>query len=311
MRTRVAALALALGVLGGCSSPAADTQVLEALEETAAAPFGFTVRVQADATALAGLGPQAAGAAELLAGASVEGVVDGASTVLELRALGGSLLELRQVAAPDGPVLYVRAGIVDLLAEVGVEDLEAERQVRSGLAARGATPEVLAAVEQAFDGGWIAVPGGFGEVVASGEATTGRNVLDDGLTGLVEQFAVVADLGGEVFRVGLDVAALLEAAAGGIVRGPAFDPERLREGLGELDGVVAVDVALAEGRVVEAAVDLAQGLRAFGNDATGQVVLRLELVHDADRLTVAAPPDALPVSRAVLDEAIALLFDLG
>jgi len=284
-------------VLSGCRGaeepPAAE--LAAAFRATLAGSFAFEVALDADAAALPGLGADAAAAASTLRGIGLRGVVDGEDTQLELLALGGAVVEVRQVA----DVLYLRAGIVDLLAGVGIATFDSEQELLDGLAGTGVPAGVLEAVETVYDGGWIGLEGGLAGVDLAGIGTAnGDNVdasaspaatagallaaLGTNLDGFFDRFVEVAGVdestGDEAFLVELRLRDLLRVSAEvgrDVGLGAAVGLDGLEEDLAALPATVPARVTVARGVVTGLVFDVAAAARQAGLPVEGEMVLRL------------------------------------
>jgi hypothetical protein len=96
LASRFMAVLLVLGLATGACAPGdPEARFTAAFEATLADSFAFTVLLEADQAALADLGESAGGAAALLSGIRLTGVVDGEDTSLLVEALGGSIGVLR------------------------------------------------------------------------------------------------------------------------------------------------------------------------------------------------------------------------
>lgn len=305
-------------VLTGCSSPDPEERFVAAFEATFADSFAFTVSLEADQAALADLGDSAGGAAAFLSGIRLTGVVDGDDTRLVLEALGGSIVEVRQVGAGGDPdaAFYLRAGIVDLLAQVGVDQFEAEDALIEELTAQGASPAVLQAIRDGFDGGWVGLAGGLGATLGSAAREAGavddaRTAFGTDVRGFLDRYVEVTAFDSGVLRAGLRLGDLLRAAAGvgdSLPVGPDFSPEDLETDLANLPEVVAGDVLVEDGRLQELAFDVAQAARAFGQEVTGQIVVRVTFTDHGEAGPVQRPDGVEPLDSAVLDEAVAAIL---
>ncbi len=315
----VGVLAVLLAVLAGaCSTATPEERFAEAFTTTLDGSFAFEVLLEADQAALADLGEMAGGAAALLSGVRLRGVVDGADTSLAFDALGGTVIEVRQIGAPDDPdaAVFLRAGIVDLLAQVGVDEFEAETEVVEQLRQAGAPDEVIAGVTDAFDGEWIGVRGRVSDLVATAEAASGgevdaRAVFGADLPSFLDRYVEVSDLEGGLLHLDLRLGDLLRAAAG---LGEDLDVGRevgsagLEDDLAQLPVLVPGDVRVADGVVEEMAFDVAAAARDLGNEVEGRVVIRIRLSDHGAAGPVEVPPGVTPLSSEALDEAVALLL---
>lgn len=319
LRARLLAPVVALLLVGSACSSAPDPQerFAAAFAATMADSFAFSILLEADQAALADLGRQAGGAAALLSGVRLHGIVDGDDTLLVFDALGGQIIEIRQTTQGDGePTAFLRAGVVDLLASVGVDEFAAERTLLAELAEQGATPEVLDAVQAGFDGHWIGVAGGLGQSLrdAADLAATdadAETAFGTDVRGFLDRYVEVTAFEDGVLRVGLRLGDLLRALAGwgdSLPIGPTFSPEDLETDLASLPQVVAGDVRVVDGRVEELAFDVAQAARAFGQEVTGRIVVRIQL-SDHGRAGPVLPPEGItPLRSEVLDEAVAAIL---
>lgn len=331
--------ALLVGVLlAGCRAPAPGERFAEALRVTLSRSFGFEVVLEADQSALADLGDQAGGAAALLSGIRLHGIVDGIDTQVALDALGGTVVELRQLAADaDGvPVAYLRAGVVDLLAQVGVDEFAAEAQLLDRLVAARAPGPLLTAVVDAFDGRWIGIDGGLGAgfgraagllpAPSPGGSASPRGPAASGpvpavtafgtdLQSFLDRFVDVEELDGGILHVELRLASLLRTAAGlgdDLGVGRRVLPDELEDDLASLPGHVPGDVRVVDGVVEELAFDVAEAARALGTDVGGRVVLRIRVVDHGRAGPVVAPEGVVPIDAGSLDEAVvAILRSFG
>ncbi len=321
-RRTTALLAVLLLVLSACSRTAPpDQRFAEALDRTLGDSFAFEVLLEADQSALADLGEQAGGAAALLSGVRLHGIVDGDATQLSLDALGGTLIELRQVATADGvPVLFVRAGVVDLLAQVGVDDFDAEADLLAQLVAADAPAEVLLAVVQAFDGDWIGIEGGLGTGLgeAAGlvpatpqDAASPLAPFGSDLEGFLDRFVQVSDLDDGILHLDLLLGDLLRAAAGvgsDLAIGREVVDDALEGDLAGLPERVPGDVRVVDGLVEEMAFDVAAAVRADGTAVDGRIVVRIRITKHGTAGPVQAPAGTEPIGADVLDGAVAAIL---
>ncbi|MFT5221797.1 MAG: hypothetical protein ACI867_000091 [Glaciecola sp.] len=319
LASRVMAVLLALGLATGACAPGdPEARFTAAFEATLADSFAFTVLLEADQAALADLGESAGGAAALLSGIRLTGVVDGDDTSLHVEALGGSIVEVRQIGAGGDPAaaFYVRAGVVDLLAQVGIDEFDAETTVLAQMRQQNASQEVVDVIEAGFDGAWVGIAGGLGSSL--GEAAGGpdtaeevRSAFGASAADFLDRYVEVTEFDDGVLRTGLRLGELLRAASGvgdSLPLGPDFVPEDLETDLANLPEVVAGDVRIADGRVEEFAFDVAQAARAFGRTIDGQIVVRVQLSSHGTAGPVKAPPGVTPLASDVLDEAIAAIL---
>ncbi len=318
-------------VASACTASAPpDQRFAQALDRTLGDSFAFEVVLEADQSALADLGPQAGGAAALLSGVRLHGVVDGDDTQFAFDALGGTVVEVRQIQAETGvPVLFVRAGIVDLLAQVGVDQFDAEAQLLDQLVEADAPAEVLLAVVRAFDGEWVGLDGGLGtglgeaaglfppEASEGNAASEAVRAFGTDLEGFLERFVVVEELEGGILHLELQLDGLLRAAAGlgeGLAVGRELVDDALEGELADLPARVPGDVRVADGVVEEMAFDVAEAVRASGRAVDGRVVVRIRITQHGEAGPVQAPAGVEPLASDTLDDAVAAIlraFGLG
>lgn len=329
----VAVVVVALLVAAtACSSPVPQERLAVALERTLARSFGFEVVLEADQSALADLGEQAGGAAALLSGIRLHGIVDGDDTQVALDALGGTVVELRQITDEgERPVAWLRAGVVDLLAQVGIDEFDAEADLLDRLVAARAPGPLLVAVVDAFDGRWIGIEGGIGAGFGSAAGLLPSSSGREGATGagpvpavtafgtdlesFLDRFVEVGELDDGILHLELRLSALLRAAAGfgdDLGVGREVLPEDLEADLEGLPGRVPGDVRVVDGVVEELAFDVAAAARALGTGVDGRVVLRIRVTDHGRAGPVQAPEGVDPIEAGTLDEAVvAILRSFG
>lgn len=307
------ALGVAAALLAGCSPDVAD-QRREVLRDVAAAsfegPVAFALGIEADEQDLAGFGPDAAGLAELLATASVAGVVEEDRVAAGLTVAGGDLVQVR-VVAPGEQYVRFDLGALEATGAKATDGASgtAEQRLADALRATDLEPAARDAVLAAGRGDWVRLvpePGradggdGVGTSVAAAMVALLRSIEPVDHTGELDRERFDGSL-----DVRVDPARALAAAVavlGDVAPQDLATPEESEEAL---DGRVVVE----DGQVRSVTLDL-RGLGGRAEDGEVALVLQLRQLGAGEDL-VRAPPAALEVTAEQLRRATAVLPGLG
>ncbi len=294
---RGAIAAVAVVTMAACSSPSPEEQLAEALSNTAAAPFTYAVRVDADETALGALPPELARLGGFLNGLRLDGTRGGEGIELTVSVAGLPVLEVRTLA--DGE-LYLRSRLTQLAA-LGGGQADPERELVPRLRERGLSDDAIAAVRAAYLGEWVGVRGEVGGEPASPSPAASPC---EGASGFVSCYLEVEEVrdedGGRVFDVQLLARALGQRAAGAAPTAAA--QVELDEALASIPQRVPGRIAVREGVVTSVTADLAAGLQ-----REGTLQVTVELGEHGEVEPVAAPSEAVVVSDQEFREALAAI----
>lgn len=289
-RPLLALLAAVITLTAACSGDAdPEDAFADAVAETFDGSYRYEITIEADRSALGGLGDDAPQATALLAGLGIEGAVTDDGSSFAVGVLGSPLLEVRTVEAGA----FLRLGIEDLLSAFG-GGFDPRADLEPALAALGLEPDVQTAILAAIGGAWVGIEGGidttaiaelFG-VTGDGDGTQTElpDALGGDLEGFVERYIIVSEAaagGGddvEEYDVEVQLRELLrDGAASGDGDGAVTDAD-----LAELPETLPGTVTVQDGLIQAITVDVAAAARAQGAAGEGALVVRIDLSdHDA------------------------------
>lgn len=310
-------LALVLAACGGPSDP--GEELAEAFQRTFDDSFAYRFVVDADPTAVEGLGEGAGQAAAFLSGFAIQGTLDDEAVSVDVQGLGTSLLQVRSIGEEE---LYLQFGAQNLLAMLGggfsPEDL------LPTLEAAGLDTELQGAVLGALRGDWIGIEGGFDAAQLGGMAEGGAEVDEDeaeaafheafgeDIPAFFERYVIVRgdpqeEEGVRSFSVDLQLRELLRAASEAsedLGRADTAALEDLEADLAELPETVPGEVTVDDGLVTSIAFRAADTIRESGTEIDGDLDLVLDLSQHGSVEELTAPPDATVITSEQLQQII-------
>jgi hypothetical protein len=320
----VGILSLVLAACGG--TPATpEERLAEAFEDSFADGFTFAVSLDADQSALGGLGADAGPAASILNGLGVGGSIDAdGNLVLRVSVLGTDVLEARGIGEDAS---YLRLDIADLVALAGGDVAGLQAQLGPVLQGFGVAPEVIDAIDAGLAGEWIGIEGqldaaalqglGGGDVPDEEEARQAlRERFGEDLPTFFERFLVVGEeTTGEgdvsTFSVSLKLRELIEAAARlntDLGTGEDAGLGGLEDDLAELPELVPGTIQLTDGLVSSLRFDVASTVREAGGDLDGEFDVVVTFSEHGAVAPVEAPETAVTLEAEVLSESLELLL---
>lgn len=314
-------LTLVLAACGGPSDP--GEELAEAFQRTFDDSFAFRFVVDADASAVEGIGEGAGQAAAFLSGFAIEGTVDDGAVSVDVQGLGTSLLQARSIGEDE---LYIQLGVQSLIGMVGGGF--APEDLLPTLEAAGLDAELQGVVLGALRGDWIGIEGGFdasqlgdmagenSEVDEEQAEEAFREAFGEDIPAFFERYVVVRgepqdEEGVRNFTVDLQLRELLRAASEAseqLGRADAAATQDLEADLAELPETVPGEVSVADGLVTSIAFRAAETIRESGAAIEGDLDLVLDLSQHGSVEALTAPPDATVITSEQLQQ---LLEQLG
>jgi hypothetical protein len=307
----VALLTVLALVASACNREPADPgeALAEAFERTFGSSVAYQVTIDADREAIDGLGDDVGRLATLIAGFSMDGVLDEDVASGRLEGLGSTLVEIRSFGEE---LTYARLGISDLLALAGIPDPAALVDA----AELDVDPEVTAALQAALRGEWIAIEGplhGSDDVDEDAAEATLRELLGGDKAAFFERYVVVDSReeveGGEVYRVGLELRELVRSVGEANERLGEDAPADLDADLADLPERVDGTVEVRDGVVTDLRFALGDALRDAGGELTGAIDLVIELSDHGEAGPVEEPDAAATITAEQLDQGMAALSE--
>lgn len=320
----VVLLSLVLAACGGPSDP--GEELAEAFQRTFDDSFAYRFIVDADASAVEGIGEGAGQAAAFLSGFAIEGTVDDEAVSVDVQGLGTSLLQVRSIGEDE---LYLQLGVQSLLGMLGggfsPEDL------LPTLEAAGLDTELQGAVLGALRGDWIGIEGGF-DAAQLGDVAGGTTEVDEeeaeeafreafgeDIPAFFERYVVVRgeprdEEGVRNFTVELQLRELLRAASEAseqLGRADTAATDDLEADLAELPATVPGEVSVDDGRVTSIAFRAAETIRESGTAIVGDLDLVLDLSRHGSVDELTAPPDATVITSEQLQQILEQLGGLA
>lgn len=325
----VAVLGLLVAACGDGGDP--SDRLADAFEETFDGSFAYELTVDADASALEGLGEGAGQAAAFLAGFTASGSVHEDAATFGVTVLNQPVLQLRSIGSD---AFYIQLGLNDFLSAFGGGAFDPQDELVPALNELGLGEEVKAAVIEAFNGSWVGVEGeldteqlsallgGESKEVDDEEARERFNeVFGEDAPEFIENFVIVEEEEEDDdirrYTVHLQVHELLRASAELNEELGVEDQGALRDlesDLADLPETVPGTVVTDEGRVQYISFDLAEAARSAAGDegaeVAGSVDIRFTITEHDDVPPIEEPEGATVLTAEQFSDAIAKVVSL-